>query len=437
MFDWGNCLFAAQIFAAEFIFLYSYPKRSHFWARVVPGVGVLIFLAALYPNIPFDGTFAYQVFQFVKYIAMFAISVAYLAFCFKVKAIALISACVAGYALQHLSYHLMLIVSLTPLLEGVAQRSHILELMVFPITYVCAWATFGRQAAKYEFYKNYDARFIFISIFTMFVCLVINRFSRQSSGLANIYVSLGNSLYAISCCLLALLINLSLNVLSITSAKNKTLERIGYEERRQFEVSKKNREQLNVKYHDLKHVLSLIDSGSNAEVVAQYKKVIEDYDSEVRTGNETVDIVVNEKVDTCRAENISLTFLGDGSLLSFVSQYDIYSLFGNILDNAIEAVMKITDRAKRIISVTIKSQANCVAISAINYFNGGDIKMSGGLPATTKTADVGSHGYGMRSVQLIAQKYGGDVSVRVDGDMFDLTVFLMEPQKRKAAEENG
>ena len=165
--------------------------------------------------------------------------------------------------------------------------------------------------------------------------------------------------------------------------------------------------------------------------------MIEDYDSEVRTGNETVDIVVNEKVGTCRAENISLTFLGDGSLLSFVSQYDIYSLFGNILDNAIEAVMKITDRAKRIISVTIESQANCVAISAINYFNGGDIKMSGGLPATTKTADVGSHGYGMRSVQLIAQKYGGDVSVRVDGDMFDLTVFLMEPQKRKAAEENG
>ena len=54
-----------------------------------------------------------------------------------------------------------------------------------------------------------------------------------------------------------------------TRAQNETLERIGYEERRQFEASKKNREQLNVKYHDLKHVLSLLESGSNDDVIAQ------------------------------------------------------------------------------------------------------------------------------------------------------------------------
>ena len=429
-YEWGNCFFTLQIFVAELIFLYSYPKRSKFLARIIPGVIAITLLSGFMPS--GYTLMRNQYYQFFKYIFMFAVTAAYQCFCFKAKIIAMISACVSGYALQHLSYQAMQLLSLTSLLDipaiSSSWRDRILELMVFPFTYLLTWAAFGRMAAKYEFYKNYDSRFVVVSIFTLFVCLVINRFARQGANLGNTYVIAGNALYAISCCVLSLFISYSLHVLSITRAKNETLERISYEERKQFETSKKNREQLNVKYHDLKHVLSLLDSDRNAEEIAQYRKVLEDFDGEVRTGNETLDIVVNEKADICRSEGISLTFLGDGQLLSFVSQYDIYSMFGNILDNAIEAVRKIDDRGKKIISMTIEAQGNCVIISSMNYFTG-KLNVSDGKLVTTKTVNVDSHGYGIRSIKLVAEKYGGEARISAEDDIFDLTVFLTVPEK--------
>lgn len=437
-YDWGNCIFILQIFAAELIFLYSYPKRKRFYLRLIPGIVAVLLLSGVFylPN----SAYANQFWPFLKYIILFAITVAYLAFCFKVKFVALLSACVAGYALQHLSYQVMRLVALTSLFDNLglssSWREHIIELIVFPFTYVASLFAFGRVAEKYEFYRNYDVRLVLVSVFTLFVCLGINRFARRGEMFGNDYVTAGNSLYAISCCLLSLFISFNLHVLSITRAQKETLERIGYEERRQFEASKKNREQLNIKYHDLKHVLSLLDSNRNADELAQYRKVLEEYDSEVRTGNETLDIVVNEKADMCRSEGISLTFLGDGSLLEFVSQYDIYSMFGNILDNAIEAVSKIEDKAKRVISVTLESQGNCIVVSCMNYFSG-KLRVSDGTLVTTKTDNVESHGFGIRSIKLIAEKYGGEARISASDDIFELTVFLILPHTASDEKESG
>ena len=437
-YEWGNCIFTLQILVAELLFLYSVPKRRLFLLRIIPGIAIIIFLSGFYPSIPYD--YSNQLYSFFKFIVLFAITVVCQGFCFKIKLVPLISSCTSGYAVQHLSYQVMQLVALTHLLDGLEiediWREHILECIVFPVTYFLVWLTFGRIAKKYEFYKNYDVRLIAVSVFALFVCLIISRFARIGSSLGNQYVIISNSLYAISCCMLSLFISYNLHVLSITRTQNETLERIGYEERRQFEASKKNREQLNVKYHDLKHVLSLLESGSNDDVIAQYKRVLNEYDSEIRTGNETLDIIINEKVEACRAENISLTFMGDGARLSFVGQYDLYSLFGNILDNAIEAVSKIEDRAKRIISVTMESQGNCVTVSSMNYFVG-KLHMADGLPATTKTANMESHGFGMRSIKFIAEKYGGRIDIDVKGDIFELSVLLIMPEGLNGAGKAG
>ena len=428
-YEWGNCIFTLQIFAAELIFLYSYPKRNRFYLRIVPGIIAIILLSGLYPSMPYD--YSNQIYPFVKYLVLFAATVACMGFCFKIKVVALVSACASGYALQHLSYHAMTLVGLLPVLESLGTdslwREHILELFVFPVTYVLTWVVFGRIAKKYEFYKNYDPRLIAVSVFALFICLVVSRFSRQAAYLGNVAVIAGSSLYAISCCVLALFINFNLHALNITRTKNETLERIGYEERKQFEISKKNREQLNIKYHDLKHVISLLCNGGNSEEIAQYRNVLEEYDSEIRTGNETLDIVINEKVLLCRSDGISITFLGDGRLLSFISQYDIYSLFGNILDNAIEAVRKVEDKSKKIISLTIEAQGNCIVISSMNYFAGKLSMSDDGNLKTTKTDGTESHGFGMRSIKMVSEKYGGDASFSIKGDIFELDVMVIDP----------
>lgn len=50
--------------------------------------------------------------------------------------------------------------------------------------------------------------------------------------------------------------------------------------------------------------------------------------------------------------------VADGTLLDFMDIMDICSIFGNALDNAIECELKIADKEKRLIHVTVSQQKN-------------------------------------------------------------------------------
>lgn len=51
-------------------------------------------------------------------------------------------------------------------------------------------------------------------------------------------------------------------------------------------------------------------------------------------------------------------------------------------------------------------------LSFTNYFSG-TRRMEDGFPVTTKTEEEGFHGYGMKSMRLIAEKYGGSLTAAV------------------------
>ena len=421
----GISIFIIELLIAELVFLYSYPKRKYFLYRIIAGFIILPLLGLLFI---FDGPLmAHQIYQFFKFIIIFIITVLYMTFCFDVKFIPLLSACVAGYTLQHLSYQITRMIALSSWLIDFEYRDQIFELIIFPFTYLLALFAFGRNAKKYQFYLNYDFRLFLISIFSLFICLVINRFTRIGANLGNIYVVIANSLYSISCCLLSLFINYNLQFLNLEKIKNQTLERIAYEEKKQFEVSKKNKEQLNIKYHDLKHVLSLMDGSNNneKEVMEEIKKAIDDYDSEIITGNEDLDIVLNEKLAKCKSNSINFTFLGDGRLLNFINSFDIYSLFGNILDNAIEASLKIEDKSKRVISLVLEKQAEFISINCLNYYKD-EIVIENNNIVTSKKENKELHGYGLKSIQLICNKYNGNLKIEAKNNIFELNILLLK-----------
>ena len=53
--------------------------------------------------------------------------------------------------------------------------------------------------------------------------------------------------------------------------------------------------------------------------------------------------------------------MAEGGDLSFMSDADIYSLFGNILDNAVEAVMKV-EPERRAVTLSIKTVGNMIVV---------------------------------------------------------------------------
>ena len=110
----------------------------------------------------------------------------------------------------------------------------------------------------------------------------------------------------------------------------------------------------------------------------------------------------------------------DGSLLLFMSEIDIVTMFGNIMDNAIEAARAIDDESSRIIILNIYSRNGCVVIREENYFSG-ERKFKNGLPETTKK-DKTNHGYGMRSIAAAARRYEGRVECRAEDQKFLLKI---------------
>lgn len=66
-----------------------------------------------------------------------------------------------------------------------------------------------------------------------------------------------------------------------------------------------------------------------------------------------------------------------------------------------------------------------ITIIITNYCNG-QIKITDGMPVTTKAEEVGFHGFGMKSMRLLAEKYHGSLHVRLEEDVFVLTIILFD-----------
>ncbi len=94
------------------------------------------------------------------------------------------------------------------------------------------------------------------------------------------------------------------------------------------------------------------------------------------------------------------------------------------ISNAVEAVEKLEDPEKKIIDIVSERRGDMVSIHISNYFDG-KLRLEDGMPVTSKTWEEGFHGFGMKSMKLIAEKYGGSLSASADGDLFTLDVYLM------------
>ena len=131
-----------------------------------------------------------------------------------------------------------------------------------------------------------------------------------------------------------------------------------------------------------------------------------------------------EKKLLCNQLKIDFKVYADCSKLTYLSDVDLYSLFGNAIDNAIEAVSKIPDEKKRTINLIVKNINNFVSIVIENYYEGDVHFDSDHLPVTTKTINKESHGFGIKSIQNIVNKYDGVLNIEPKKDIFTLSILF-------------
>ena len=186
-------------------------------------------------------------------------------------------------------------------------------------------------------------------------------------------------------------------------------------------MTKETIDVINRKCHDLRHqvaALRVIEKAREREaVIDSLEEAVMIYDQAYKTGNEVLDTVLTEKGLVCSQNHIALSCIADGSLLEGMNAVDIYTLFGNALDNAIEASMKLPEE-RRMIDVHVHQKLGLKLIIISNPTP--EITMEEGkLPSTSKE-DRQDHGFGLLSIKTIVEKYDGVFSVETRGGMFIL-----------------
>ena len=194
----------------------------------------------------------------------------------------------------------------------------------------------------------------------------------------------------------------------------------------QYVQSKESIELINYKYHDLKHQIAVLRSEEDPQkreaFLDEMEAEIRQYEAQNKTGNKVLDTVLTSKSLYCNKNGITFTCVADGTLLDFMDVMDICSIFGNALDNAIECEMKIPDKEKRLIHVTVSRQKAFLILKFENYCEE-KLQYQDGNIATTKK-DKKYHGYGMKSIRYTVNKYGGAVTIDTKENWFDLKILI-------------
>lgn len=193
-------------------------------------------------------------------------------------------------------------------------------------------------------------------------------------------------------------------------------------------------------YHDMRHYISLMTASApqQEELDACRQKIETEFsrfDERIHTGNETLDLLLVDKVRECGDRGIDVHSYVDFSKGGFMEPLDICNIVSNALENAMEALESVP-RGDRFIDI----RASVVHGHLVMRFENpmaGPLRYVDGRLASTKDDPYGLHGYGISSIRHSAQKYGGTVSVEAGDAVFTLTVLLPVPPESDGSQSQA
>ena len=428
-----SCIrFSMQLLISQSIFTIGWKKRKNFPVWLAAGFAGY-WLAALLTfwglkQIPAENPLV----LIFYYFCLFSYSIFLMKCCFAVGFEELLFAGVCGYATQHIAFAAATVFwTLTGItLTGVSDFLLVRFLPYAAVTSLVYFCIAKKNAGRGELRRR-DIRMVWLAFSILSIAIII-------SSLVDYKGIRGNSLllqnvfckiYAILCSFFAIFIAFYLSRENLMLREKETMESMLRAMSEKQRLSQETVNIINIKCHDLKYRISKIsrieDVKDQEEYIESVKNALSIYDNIFHTGNDALDLVLTEKSLLCSGYDIKMSAMADGGILNFIAAADVYALFGNLLDNAIESVQKEEDKEKRIISVLVSRRNGGVYIHVENYC-AEPVEFEDGLPLTTKE-EKACHGFGVRSIRYIAKKYQGSLLMRLEEERF-LTDILFYPE---------
>lgn len=432
--------FVVQLVGCEVVFLVGLKPRRFFFLKLFVGLAMLaalVFLASvvaeLLKNIPFGGT--------LPYLLLFAFTIVVSAFLLEENYLDVLFRCIAAYALQNLVYRVYCIFEMYGVIFKFSQfakisytaSSSIFSVIILTLSCIAAYFLFARRMKKYSLWSGKVFAVAIVTLFvTLFLCSLANRFWWQHIGLCLVvcYFTI------LTCSLILCLLSGMLEKAGMTE-EIEIIKHMWERDKRNYEISHDEIEVINVKCHDLKEKIHLLRTGRDGvdeEELKEIEDAIAVYDCKMDTGCKPLDVILTEKSLWCNKHDVRLSCYADGKSLSFMKATDVYSLFGNLLSNAMEAVTTLSDPNERVIAFSVRPVGEMLVVSCENYYDGKEIRFSSGLPTTSKE-NKDYHGFGVKSMKLLVKKYGGDMTVSADKRVFGVKILLPVPKEKGISEE--
>lgn len=421
--------FTITVVGGESIFLSALTRRDRFALRfivsviVIAVIGMIIWTlgAFILMSVGFCAVLNVAV-SFMLHLLHFSMTVVMMGRCFSRSFTMIFFACLSGYALQHIGS------SIPGLYFDNMIITLVVSVAVCSVLYTLAYFIFAHRMSVMLGKESGMSLVptLVLSGAMLFVALFLGILGFINRGESDIMYVLFSACQVSFC---VALLAVQFLILYVMQEKRDAViaERLHEAEKKQYEAIKNNIDAVNIKFHDIRHRLREVRGEDGKTYLGDIDALISEYDTQVRTGNEALDTILTEKNYICERGKIKFSCLADGALLGGMEAGDLYSLFGNALDNATEYLSGMPEE-KRILKVFVRRYGeNFVSISVKNYYEGGPL---GGDPRTTKK-DKAYHGFGIASMRLTAETYGGTLGLTAEGSTFCVNVLLPYPVTKR------
>ena len=187
-------------------------------------------------------------------------------------------------------------------------------------------------------------------------------------------------------------------------------------QRQQYQVARQNVQIINKRCHELKVQIAelrrLAPDAATSQRIDEAETAARLYDASCNTGNEVLDVVLTEKSLLCESRCIQLNAVADGSCLKHFEASDLYALFANMLDHAIESTVQVAEQERRAIDLLVCTRQNFVVINVISPARPPEL-------AGTRTAQ-----YEVKVTKRIVQKYKGTLTTETQNGFFAVKIIF-------------
>ncbi len=456
-----KAVFTTELLISEYLMCVKLKRRPYFVLRYLLAITLCLGFSFAIPVVAYNALYCSVVF-----LLMFGFSLLTMKMCFEESWVTVIFRGLAAYTTQHIAYQIfdLLVLGIGAVFgQGISvggmygdggvteylpiivnavrvpsssvgadmfgQLQVLFDYCSYAFVYILVYAlgfdfVTKRLKDSDKFQMKNSALFVFVVCFVLFNVVISSVVTYYSGPHFDAFYVIVLALYNIVCSFFTMYIMFEVIYRKQLKREFTTANRLLKQSEEQYKLAKENIELINLKCHDLKHQIRHLgnDTRVDSQTVKEIENMISIYDAGIRTGNEALDIILTEKSLYCNKHGIRLYSILDGKLLSFISDSDLYSLFGNLLDNAIEAVENLEEE-KRFINLSVKEVNGFPTVSTGNCFVS-RLEFDKGLPKTTKE-NKDLHGFGMKSIKFICKKYEAELNISVNGGMFEVNIIFI------------